>query len=85
MKKRELKKFKELADTLPPTYQKVVSGWEPGYNEDGDKVMMPVIQVIPVNHERRIRRAYESNGIEGVGRYLDLIRKSQQERNARAK
>jgi hypothetical protein len=80
MKKSRLKKFKELADTLPPMVEGVVRGWEP--NDEG---MQPIVEHIPVNHERRLRKAYESNGVEGVGRYLDLIKKSQQERNARAK
>lgn len=60
---------------LPPVYEQTVSGF---YEEEGK--LLPNLVVHPINHERRLRKAYEKLGIEGIHQYLDMIKKLQQER-----
>jgi hypothetical protein len=74
MKKQDKKYIQQIADRLPVVYDQTVSGY---YEEDGEK--KPNIVTHPINHERRLRKAYESLGIEGIKSYLDYIFKIQQE------
>ena len=64
------KEFKQIADRLPDVYTRCVSGVD-AYD-------------VKVNHERRLRKAYEDTGIEGIQKYLDEIHKLQKERNDKA-
>jgi hypothetical protein len=74
MKKQDRKYIQQIADRLPVVYDQTVSGY---YEEDGEK--KPNLVNHPINHERRLRKAYESLGIEGIKSYLDYIFKIQQE------
>jgi hypothetical protein len=74
MKKQDKKYIQQIADRLPVVYDQTVSGY---YEEDGEK--KPNLVTHPINHERRLRKAYESLGIEGIKSYLDYIFKIQQE------
>lgn len=60
---------------LPPVYEQTISGF---YEEDGK--LVPNVVVHPINHERRLRKAYEKLGMEGIHQYLDMIKKLQLER-----
>jgi hypothetical protein len=68
MKKQDKKYIQQIADRLPVVYDQTVSGY---YEEDGEK--KPNLVTHPINHERRLRKAYESLGIEGIKSYLDYI------------
>lgn len=74
MKKQDKKYIQQIADRLPVVYDQTVSGY---YEEDGEK--KPNLVTHPINHERRLRKAYESLGIEGIKSYLDYIFKIQKE------
>lgn len=64
------KDFKQIADRLPDVYTRCASGtW---------------IYDVKVNHERRLKKAYESLGMEGISNYLEEIHKLQKERNDKA-
>jgi hypothetical protein len=69
------KQIKEIAEMLPPVIEQTISGF---YQEDGK--VLPNIVSHPINHERRLRKAYEKLGMEGIHQYLDMIKKLQQER-----
>jgi len=81
MKKKTAKYIREISERLPPVYEQTVSGFYEDYNEEGDMVRYPNIVVHEINHERRIRKAYERLGIKGVLHYLDMILKLQKQRN----
>lgn len=76
MNKKDIKYIKQLADRLPPVYEQTVSGY---YEEDGK--LMPNIVNHEINHVRRMRKAYESLGLEGIKSYLDMIHQLQIKRN----
>lgn len=78
MTKKERKHIAGIAMKLPVVYEQTISGYSV---EDGRSVPHTVNH--PINHERRIRKAYEQHGLEGVKRYLDYIRSLQEKRNAR--
>lgn len=73
MKKIDLKHIREIADRLPPVFEQSVSG----YKSNSDGKVVPNVQTTEVNHYRRVRRAYERNGMEGVHSYLESIYKLQ--------
>lgn len=81
MKKKITKYIREISDRLPPVYEQTVSGFYEDYNEEGEMVRYPNIVVHEINHERRIRKAYERLGMEGVLHYLEMIQKLQKQRN----
>lgn len=85
MDKKTIKQIKQIADRLPAVYEQCASGGELGYNEDGDKVFIPNVYNMPVNHVRRLRKAYEQLGMDGIRNYLDMIHKLQIKRNEAVK
>ena len=64
------KYIKEIAKNLPVVVDQTVSGFYMDYDENGEKKMYPNLVSHPINHERRIRKAYEALGMEGVKQYL---------------
>lgn len=81
MKKKITKYIREISDRLPIVYEQTVSGFYEDYNEEGEMVRYPNVVVHEINHERRIRKAYERLGMEGVLHYLEMIQKLQKQRN----
>lgn len=81
MRKADVKYIKQLADRLPVVYDQTVSGYYEDYNEAGELQYFPNIVNHPINHVRRLRKAYETLGLEGVKSYLDMIHKLQIQRN----
>jgi len=78
MNKKELTKaIREVSDKLPPFKEEHVSG----FTHDNQTNYLPHKYFVDVNHERRLRKAYESYGMEGIKRYLDNISKIQKQRN----
>lgn len=75
MKKSQIKQIREVAAMLPPVFEQTVSGF---YEEDNK--IVPNVVVHEINHERRLRKAYEKLGMEGIHQYLDMIKKLQQDR-----
>lgn len=73
MNKKEVKLIREIADRLPIVYDQTVSGFYEDYDENGEMKLFPNIVTHPINHERRMRRAYERVGMEGIKSYLDSI------------
>ena len=70
------KQIKQIASRLPIVYEQCVSGYEV---IDGSVV--PNVYNRPVNHVRRMRKAYEQLGMDGIRGYLDSIHKLQIKRN----
>jgi hypothetical protein len=81
MNKKDIKYIRQIAERLPVVYDQTVSGYYAGYNDDGEKVNLPNIVNHPINHVRRMRKAYELNGLDGIKNYLDMIYKLQIQRN----
>ena len=79
MKKKTNKQIKEIAERLPVVYEQHMSG----YTVEEDK---PVgnFYVVEINHERRLRHAYEKLGMQGIHNYLETIHKLQIQRNEKA-
>lgn len=75
------KYIKEIAKNLPVVIDKTVSGFYKDYNEQGEEQLFPNIVSHPINHERRLRRAYEKLGMEGVKQYLYTIYNLQLQHN----
>lgn len=75
MKKEEVRYIREVAGRLPKVQEQTISGY---YLEDGEP--KPNIVVHDINHERRLRKAYESLGMQGIKDYLEWIHKLQLER-----
>jgi hypothetical protein len=95
--KKEAKQLKKMAQELPTTYyeakrDRIVDGAEALKNKKIDKGGFAVApnsmyivsknDLFPVNHEKRIVKAYEHKGMEGVQEYctkvLDLVQSSAQ-------
>lgn len=76
MKKQQAKHIREIADRLPVVLQQCMSG----YTVDDDK-LVPNVYNIEVNHERRLRKAYERHGIDGIKSYLEMISNLQKQRH----
>lgn len=66
MNKSDVKQIKKIAEQLPPVAEQARSGTN--------------VYTVPVNHERRLRKAYEKLGMLGIERYLDWIRGLQDKR-----
>lgn len=81
MNKKDVKYIKQIADRLPAVYEQTVSGYYEDYNDDGEIVVFPNIVNVEINHVRRMRKAYESLGMEGIQSYLEMIHKLQIKRN----
>lgn len=78
-KKKVNKQIREIADKLPPVFEQHASGYN---TENGEFV--PNIYTVPVNHERRLRHAYEKLGMDGIRKYLDEILTLQKQRHEKA-
>lgn len=78
MTKKDRQKISDIADKLPIVYEQTISGYS---EKDGQ--IIPNVQNNPINHKRRMVKAYEKLGLDGVKQYLDYIRNLQQKRNAR--
>lgn len=76
MNKKDLKYIKQIAERLPAVYEQTVSGY---IVEDGQP--KPNIVNHEINHVRRMRKAYEQLGMEGIKSYLEMIHKLQIKRN----
>lgn len=76
MNKKQAKHIREIAERLPSVLQQCMSG----YTVDEDKVV-PNIYNVEINHERRLRKAYERHGLEGIKSYLEMISNLQKQRN----
>jgi hypothetical protein len=61
---------------LPVVYEQTISGF---YIEAEE--YKPNIINHPINHERRLRKAYEKLGMDGVRGYLETIIKLQRQRH----
>lgn len=72
---KHIKQIREIAAHLPPIAEQKVSGFE----KDGDQ-LVPYTYNVPVNHERRLRKAYELLGMEGISKYLDWVSGLQKKR-----
>lgn len=84
MKKKVNKQIREIADKLPPVYEQHVSGGLFDTDETGKTDFIPNVYFTQVNHERRLRHAYEKLGMDGVRAYLESIHKLQLDRNEKA-
>lgn len=81
MNKKDIKYIKQIADKLPAVYEQTVSGYYEDYNEQGELVAFPNMVNVEINHVRRIRKAFERVGMEGIKSYLEMIYKLQIKRN----
>ena len=63
LSKNDLKLIKQICERLPVVNEQTISGFD---IVDG---------ISQVNHKRRIRKAYERLGMEGVKQYLISIQK----------
>lgn len=81
MTKQQTKQLREIANRLPVVYEQCMSGLV--VNEDGSRV--PNVYNHPVNHVRRMRKAYEQLGMDGIRNYLEEIHKLQIKRNEAVK
>lgn len=80
MTKQQMKQIREIANRLPVVYEQCASGGEVVEN-DGNNVFMPNVYNHPVNHVRRMRKAYEQLGMDGIRSYLESIHQLQLKRN----
>ena len=78
---KTIKYIREIASKLPTVYQQTVSGYYMDYNEEGDMVPFPHYVTHELNHVRRLRKAYEKTGMDGIKSYLEMIHKLQIQRN----
>jgi hypothetical protein len=76
MNKKQTKHIREIADRLPSVLQQCISG----YTVEEDKVV-PNLYNVEINHERRLRKAYERYGLEGIKSYLEMISNLQKQRH----
>lgn len=81
MKKKTIIQIREIASKLPVVYEQHMSGFELGEDNKPE----PNLYLIEINHERRLRHAYEKLGMAGIHNYLESIHKLQTERNEKAK
>ena len=81
MNKKDVKYIKQIADRLPVVYEQTVSGYYEDYDESGETKIFPNVVNVEINHVRRLRKAYESLGMEGIKSYLEMIHKLQIKRN----
>jgi hypothetical protein len=81
MTKQQMKQIREIANRLPVVYEQCASGGEWGYDEEENKAFIPNVYNHPVNHVRRMRKAYEQLGMDGIRSYLESIHQLQLKRN----
>jgi hypothetical protein len=81
MTKQQMKQIREIAHRLPIVYEQCTSGGQVVESGDGNDVFMPNIYNHPVNHVRRMRKAYEQLGMDGIKSYLESIHQLQLKRN----
>ena len=81
MKKKTIIQIRGIASKLPVVYEQHMSGFE----WDEEEKPQPNLYLIEINHERRLRHAYEKLGMAGIHNYLESIHKLQTERNEKAK
>ena len=81
MNKKEVKQIRSIASRLPLVYEQTVSGFYEDYDENGEMKLFPNLVNHEVNHVRRMRKAYEKLGMDGIRGYLDMIHKLQIKRN----
>lgn len=80
MTKQQMKQIREIANRLPVVYEQCASGGEVVEAEAG-LMFMPNVYNHPVNHVRRMRKAYEQLGMDGIRSYLESIHQLQLKRN----
>lgn len=76
MNKKQAKHIRDIADRLPPVMKQNVSG----YTIEDDKYI-PHVYSVEINHERRLRKAYERHGLDGIKSYLEMISNLQKQRH----
>ena len=69
------KYIREIASRLPDCKEERLTGFIRDVDEDGCPVIKPSVQPIPINHERRLRKAYKENGMQGIVNYLEWVHK----------
>lgn len=84
MKKSTAKQIRDIAKRLPKVMERHMSGGLWDIDETGKEAFVPNIYDVEVNHERRLRRAYERMGMDGIKSYLESIHKLQKETHAKA-
>lgn len=67
------KYIKQIANNLPVVVDSTVSGFYQDFDENGEEKLFPNVVNHPINHERRLRKAYEKLGMEGIKQYLNTI------------
>lgn len=80
MTKQQMKQIREIANRLPVVYEQCASGGEV-VEADAGPMFMPNVYNHPVNHVRRMRKAYEQLGMDGIRSYLESIHQLQLKRN----
>lgn len=76
-KKKLAKKIREISTRIPPVKEEHACG----YVESDDRTLQPNKYLVDVNHERRLRKAYQKYGMEGIKAYLESITKLQKQRS----
>lgn len=80
-KKKLVKKIREISVRIPTVKEEHASGYIPLEDENGVQAFQPNKYIVDVNHERRLRRAYQRYGMEGIKGYLESITKIQKQRS----
>lgn len=75
---KTIKYIREIAEKLPTVFEQTVSGYTVVEGE-----AQPNYVNHPINHTRRLRKAYEKLGMDGIRSYLEYIHKLQIDRNER--
>lgn len=81
MTKQDIKYIQGIASRLPIVYEQTISGYYQDYNENGEEQIFPNFVNHEINHERRMKKAFKSLGLEGIKKYLEYIHKLQIQRN----
>lgn len=84
MKKSTAKQIRDIANRLPKVMEQHMSGGLWDTDETGKDEFVPNVYLVEVNHERRLRKAYERMGMDGIKSYLDSIQKLQKDRHEKA-
>lgn len=80
-KKKLAKKIREISVRIPPVKEEHASGYVSLVDENGVKAFQPNKYIVDVNHERRLRKAYQKHGMDGIKAYLESITKLQKQRS----
>jgi hypothetical protein len=81
MTKQDIKYIQSIANRLPVVYEQTVSGYYQDFNESGEEQIFPNLVNHEINHERRMKKAFKSLGMDGIKKYLEYIHKLQIKRN----